>query len=217
MKILNSRFLRAVIAAIVGALLIKYRENMVTWLTIAIGVMFFLSGVVSLAGYYSARRQANGPQVFDANGQQIRGNKPPLPIVGLGSLILGLVLALMPNTFIETQMYLLSALLILGAVGQFVGLASATKFAHVGWGYWVLPSVILLVALIAILRPSAIASAPLFVIGWCMLLYGVVEAINALKIQACQRRKAREETHEAEAVEIDSRPLNAPDEEELGH
>ncbi|MDD6866917.1 MAG: hypothetical protein PUD61_05165, partial [Prevotella sp.] len=36
-------------------------------------------------------------------------------------------------------------------------------------------------------RPSTIASAPLFVIGWCMMLYGVVECINAMKIYRARK------------------------------
>ena len=50
MRIVQSSFFRALCAVIIGALLIKYREQTVTWMTIVIGVMFFLSGVVSCAG-----------------------------------------------------------------------------------------------------------------------------------------------------------------------
>ena len=46
MRIVQSSFFRALCAVIIGALLIKYREQTVTWMTIVIGVMFFLSGVV---------------------------------------------------------------------------------------------------------------------------------------------------------------------------
>jgi uncharacterized membrane protein HdeD (DUF308 family) len=45
-------------AIIIGALLIQYREQTVTWITIAIGVLFFLSGVFSLLSYMSAKRNA---------------------------------------------------------------------------------------------------------------------------------------------------------------
>lgn len=49
MKVIHSSIFRAVCAIIVGVLLIQYREQTVTWITIAIGVLFFLSGVISLA------------------------------------------------------------------------------------------------------------------------------------------------------------------------
>lgn len=211
MKILQSSFFRALCAIIVGALLIKYREQTVTWMTIAIGILFFLSGVISCATYFVARRRKDAPQVFDANGQQISGFKPTFPIVGLGSLILGIILALMPTTFINWLIYILASILILGAVSQFVNLAAVSRYARVGFYYWIMPSLILLIGLVAIIHPSTIASAPLFVIGWCMVVYGVVEMINALKISRIHRitakaaaNAAQENSGESEAAQIES-------------
>ena len=43
MKVVHSSLFRAVCAIIIGVLLIQYREQTVTWITIAIGVLFFLS------------------------------------------------------------------------------------------------------------------------------------------------------------------------------
>ena len=60
MKVLRSSLFRAVSAIVIGALLIEYREQTVEWLTIVIGVLFFLSGVISLASYYTARKTAGG-------------------------------------------------------------------------------------------------------------------------------------------------------------
>ena len=117
MKVIQSSLFRALCAIIVGALLIQYREQTVTWITIAIGVLFFLSGVFSLLSYMSAKRNAEkmkGQYLYDAQGNQILGMRPNFPLVGLGSLIFGLVLALMPNVFIAWLMFILSAILIMG-------------------------------------------------------------------------------------------------------
>ena len=59
-----------------GVLLIKYREETVTWLTIVIGILFFLSGVISCVAYFVARRRDNDVQLFDADGRQLSGFKP---------------------------------------------------------------------------------------------------------------------------------------------
>ena len=194
MKVVHSSFFRAICAIIVGALLIQYREQTVTWITIAIGVLFFLSGIISIATYYSAKRNAEKVQIlFDAQGRQITGLRPNFPIVGLGSLILGAILALMPNTFINGLMFILAAILIMGAMSQFINLASARKIGNVGFIFWIFPSIILLVGLLAIIKPSAIASAPLFVIGWTMLIYGIAEMVNAFKISNNKRKWAKAE------------------------
>lgn len=203
MKVVHSSLFRAVCAIIVGALLILYREQTVTWITIAIGILFFLSGVVSIATYWSAKRNAAKTGIiYDPNGKQIAGLTPNFPIVGLGSLILGLILALMPGTFITSLMYILSAILIMGALTQFINLASATKTGHVGLGFWLFPSVVLLIGLLAVIKPSAIASMPLLIIGWTMLIYGVSECINALKISSNRRKwKKAEEISATQAEE----------------
>lgn len=200
MKVLQSSFFRALCAIVVGALLIKYREETVTWITIAIGVLFFVSGVISCASYLSARRHADDPQVFDTEGRQLTGLRPVFPIVGLGSLILGVILALMPGTFITSLVYVLAAILILGAVGQFVSLAAANKHVRLAWGWWVMPSILLIVGIVAVVRPQAIATAPLFVIGWAMMAYGAVEVVNALKIHRIRKHAEQEAAHATEAA-----------------
>lgn len=193
---MKSSLIRALCAIIMGALLIAYREQTITWLTMALGVLFLISGAVSCASYIASRRRKDEPQLFDAEGRQISGTKPSFPIVGIGSIVLGIILVAIPNTFVAWLMYILAAVLILGALGQFVSLTSATRYASVGIFFWVLPTLILLIALIALVKPSAVASAPLLVIGWCMVVYGVTETINAIKI--FKLRKAWEKTAKTE-------------------
>lgn len=190
MKVIHSSIFRAVCAIIVGVQLIQYREQTVTWITVAIGVLFFLSGVISLASYWAAKRNAEkmqGQILSDSNGKPIMGMMPKFPLVSVGSLILGLLLALMPQVFIAWLMFILAFILILGALTQFVNLASAAKMGRVGILFWLFPSVLLLLGLLTIIKPSAIASAPLLIIGWGMLIYGVVELLNAFKISNNKR------------------------------
>ena len=187
MKTLISSLLRAICAIAVGALLVKYRELTVEWITVAIGILFFVSGVFSCIAYFVARGKKDDVEVYDASGKRLTPVKPIFPIVGLGSLILGLILAVMPTTFITYLVYLLAAILILGAVNQLIGLVAATRIARVGIYFWIMPSLTLLIGLVAVISPGSIASAPLFVIGWAMMVYGAVEILNALKIYQLRR------------------------------
>ena len=204
MKVFQSSVVRALCAIIVGALIVKYRELTVTWITIAIGVLFFMSGVFSCVTYFIARGKKNDIQVFDADGRQLTGMKPTFPIVGLGSLILGLILALMPNTFVQSLMYILAAILILGAVSQMANLVAASRMARIGFYYWIMPALTLLIGIVAIVSPSSIASAPLFVIGWTMIVYGVVELTNAIKLH--QLRRSIERSVSTKVKEDDQQP-----------
>lgn len=175
----------------------------------------FLSGVISLITYFSAKRTAEkmqGQMLSDANGKQIIGTTPKFPIVGLGSLILGIILALMPNVFISWLMFIISAILILGAITQMANLATAAKMGRVGIIYWLMPSALLLLGILAIIKPSALASAPLLIIGWAMLVYGVVECANTFKISN-NRRNWQRKNNQKNNIVVDSDSTSTKNEE----
>ena len=207
MKEFQSSIFRALCAIVVGALLVKYREQTVTWITIAIGVIFFVSGVISTVAYLSAKRQATkeGVEIYDAKGNRLTRPVPPFPIVGIGSIILGAWLALFPNSFVNGLMFVLAGMLILGALNLFFNLAAATRFSSIGCLWWVLPVAIFLVGITALVKPSTIASAPLFIIGWGMMAYGMVDLVNTIKIHRCRKafEKAQQGNDEADVVTIE--------------
>lgn len=182
MKVLQSSVFRAVCAIIVGILLIQNPDNTVKGITIAIGVLFLMSGAISCAVWLNARASASKVEEFDADGNQTAGRRPMFPIVGLGSFLLGLVLALMPGTFVTSLMYMLGALVILGALGQFMSLVGMGRISHVPLWFWIAPTVIFLTGLFVVIKPMETAGLPLLIIGWCLLLYGATECINAIKI-----------------------------------
>lgn len=205
MKVFQSSIFRALCAIVVGALLVEYGEQTVTWITIAIGVMFLVSGVISCIAYFSAKRSSSDIDIYDAQGNKITHSAPPFPIVGVGSIILGAILALMPNTFVNGLMYVLAAILILGALNQFFNLASSAKYAAIGIVWWIFPIIIFLVGLLALVKPSMMAAAPLIIIGWCMIVYGTVDLINAIKIHQCRKRFVKAEEAAASADEVTSK------------
>ncbi len=191
MKILQSSVFRAICALAIGILLIKYPDNTVTWITIAIGCLFLISGIISLVVYYHATRQVSEYKITDAEGNIVAGEKPTFPVVGVGSVILGLLLALTPTVFVTGLMYVIGFILILGAVNQYMNLLNARHFGHIGFGYWIFPSLILLTGLYVIIKPMAPASMAMLVLGWCSLFYGVTELVNALKIHNEKRKFAK--------------------------
>lgn len=191
MKILQSSVFRAISALAIGILLIKYPDNTVTWITVAIGCLFLISGIISLVVYYHATRQVSEYKITDAEGNVVAGEKPTFPVVGVGSVILGLLLALTPTVFVTGLMYVIGFILILGAVNQYMNLLNARHFGHVGFGYWILPSLILLTGLYVIIKPMAPASMAMLVLGWCSLIYGVTELVNSLKIHNEKRKFAK--------------------------
>ena len=215
MKILQSSVFRAISAIAIGCLLIKYPDNTVTWITVAIGVLFLLSGLISLIVYVNARKNMSEYKITDANGQVLYGEKPTFPIVGVGSLILGAMLALSPNVFITALMYIIGGILILGAINQYINLLNARKYGKIGFGFWVFPSAVLLIGLYVIIKPMAPASMAMLILGWCSLLYGVTELINSLKFYANKRKfRQAQEIPMAEEVIDESVAIEEMKEEE---
>lgn len=210
MKFLQSSLFRALTAIVVGVLLIKYPDNTVTGIVVAIGLLFFLSGIVSLLTYWNARRHQSEYIIYDAQGRQIAGQKPVFPIVGIGSIILGGILATMPTTFISMLMYVIGTLLILGAITQFMAIISARRFGSSSFFFWVCPSLILLAGLYIILKPMAPLSTAMLLLGWLSLFYGVVEAINALTFA---RRRKRWEREQEQSQYLEAEEIK-PEEEE---
>ena len=93
MKLFQSSIFRAMCAIIVGILLIKFPKDGVTWLTVAVGVLFLITGVIAMIAYLHARKHASEYTIIDNQGRVVRGGQPTFPIVGAGSIILGLTLA----------------------------------------------------------------------------------------------------------------------------
>lgn len=199
MRLIQSSIIRAIVAIVIGALLVKYRVETMTWITIAAGILFFISGAISCTAYYFEKEKAaKVPPIIDEKGDIVKANPPIFPIVGIGCAVLGIILTLMPNEFITWVVYIFAAILILGAVNQFMNLASSRQFARVPLLFWLFPSVTLGIGIYIIAQPMDAASLPLKVIGWCLMFYGVVELVNAIKIN--QMKRAYEKIENAKIV-----------------
>lgn len=206
MKVLQISAIRAIIVLVTGFLLVRYREETMTWMTITVGILFLLSGLVSCIAYYFekekvAKKTAKAEQQEgQQEGQQEEENlkSPSFPIAGVGSIVLGIILAVMPNTFITWVVYILAALLILGAVNQFMNLARSRQYARVPVYMWLFPTIILAIAILLISKPIETAQLPLLVLGWAFMYYGVLEFILIIRMYLV--RKSYEKAEEAKIV-----------------
>lgn len=202
MRILQSSVFRALCAIVFGYLLVIYRNQMLHWTTIAFGALFFLSGLVSVIAYYAEKRRAanmaerlsamsemRGKEMETPSEDSIRHSlMPGFPIVGIGSMVLGVILAIMPTTFIHGMMYVIAGLLVLGALNMMFNLSMARKFASIGLGFWIMPLLLLILGVLMIAKPDLFAAMPFRILGWALIVYGVIECINAIKIHNCRKQ-----------------------------
>lgn len=204
MKVLQISAVRAIIVLVTGFLLVKYREDTMTWMTITVGVLFLISGLVACILYYFEKEKVAKKSAKAAlqEGQQEEEDlkSPSFPIAGVGSIVLGIILAVMPNTFTTWMVYILSALLILGAVNQFMNLARSRQYARVPVYMWVFPTISMVVAILLISRP--IETDALFftlkVIGWAFMYYAVLEFVLIIRMYLV--RKAYDKAEAAKVV-----------------
>ena len=156
-------------------------------MTITVGILFFLSGLFSCAVYYIEKeRVKKQTSESDENNDVVKS--PSFPVAGVGSIILGIILAVMPNTFITWVVYILAALLILGAVNQFMGLASSRQYSQVPIFYWFFPTAILVVAILVISKPIEAAALPLQIIGWSLMCYGLIELVLLIRLYNVKKK-----------------------------
>ena len=199
MKVLQISAVRAIIVLVTGFLLVKYREDTMTWMTITVGVLFLISGLVACMVYYFEKEKV-AKKTAKAALQEGQQESPSFPIAGVGSIVLGIILAVMPNTFTTWMVYILSALLILGAVNQFMNLARSRQYARVPVYMWVFPTISMVVAILLISRP--IETDALFftlkVIGWAFMYYGVLEFVLIIRMYLV--RKAYDKAEAAKVV-----------------
>ena len=196
MKVLQISAVRAIIVLVTGFLLVKYREDTMTWMTITVGVLFLISGLVACMVYKKTAKAA----LQEGQQEEEDLKSPSFPIAGVGSIVLGIILAVMPNTFTTWMVYILSALLILGAVNQFMNLARSRQYARVPVYMWVFPTISMVVAILLISRP--IETDALFftlkVIGWAFMYYGVLEFVLIIRMYLV--RKAYDKAEAAKVV-----------------
>ena len=182
MKILQSSIFRAVCAIAVGIMILYKTEATIQYITIAVGVLFFISGLISCLGYYNSLRTYKEKKVVDDKGKVHISSRPFIPIIGVGSIILGIILFLMPGTFVKWLLYILAIILILGAINLMMTLISVRKFCIMPSGYWVMPVLVLLAGVFILFKNEEAAKLPVIVMGIAMIVYGITEIVNSLAI-----------------------------------
>lgn len=208
MKIIQSAFFRAIVAIAMGVLLVKDPSGTLKWITILLGVLFLVVGVMSCINYFVRVFQERKEAVeIDENGRPVRRSafgkgRSSFPMSSAGSVLFGLVLILRPDLFDEILMYILGAFIIVGAINQFVKLALINRIARVHWLFWVFPVILLIAGVWLIIKPFAVLDTTMYAIGWCLLLLGVVECITAIKDYAASKKITDAEEVVEDAVEV---------------
>ena len=213
MKYFHYSIIRAIAAAVVGVLLLQHSDGVLKGLTIALGLLFLVAGVVAMISWLNNRRKQKATADAKDNETPKSSEVSTLPIVALGSIILGLVLSLMlTQEFLIWSLYLLASVIILGCINIATSLMSARKMETVKGWLWLPPFLIAIAAIIAMLKGLVPAETTTTILGIASLVYALAEVGYSIffhnverryeKTQA-QLRKAMGQTEEAQIVPVE--------------
>lgn len=164
---LSNVWVRGIFSIIIGVLLVMYPGAASVYFVMAIGAMFFIPGVIALVAYLMNRSKQEA--VF--------------PFMGLGSLLFGLWLLIMPGFFVFILMYVLGALLVLAGLNMLTGLVNARRYTNIGIGFYVIPVLVLIAGIVVLFNPFQTAELPFIVLGVSSIVYALFDMLNAYKFR----------------------------------
>lgn len=176
MRTMNYSIVRSICALVIGILLVAWPEAAILYLVITVGALFMIPGVFSVFTYLT--RKQTGRFTF--------------PVIGLGSLLFGLWLMIMPAFFIHIFMYVLGAALVLAGISQITDLTAARNWTRVPIGFFVVPSLILVAGIVVLFNPFTAATVPFIVLGVSSIVYALTDLIH---IHRFQRQKPVDKTN----------------------
>ena len=160
-------------ALVIGVLLVAWPEAAILYLVITIGVLFLVPGLFSLSGYL-------------IRGKQDRSR---FSIAGLGSLLFGLWLMIMPAFFVGYPDVCVWSVLVLAESAQIVNLSAAARsWTVVPGGFFVIPVLVLIAGIVVLFNPFTAAAVSFIILGVSSTVYGLSDLITS---SASVRRKNR--------------------------
>ena len=165
MKGISYSFLRAICALVIGLVLVMFPDRAGDYFVITIGIIFLVPSLISVIGYF-------------AQNAEMRRR---FPVEGVGSLLFGLWLIVMPAIFADLLTFVLGFILVMGGVQQIASLSAARRWMPVPGGFYVVPALILIAGLIALFNPTGVRSTAFIIIGVSSLVYAASELVNWFK------------------------------------
>jgi uncharacterized membrane protein HdeD (DUF308 family) len=187
---LNSSLLRCLFAIALGVVLLLWPDLTAKYIVFFIGVCFIIPGLVSLVGYF-IRPKTEGVSA------------PMFPLHGIGSILLGVWLCVMPDFFITFFLYLLGILLVIGGLQQLFFLNSCRKRAIVPFGFYIVPSLIFLIGMFIIIYPLETEISTFKLFGLTSIIYGISELINWFRFYRKLKVQIAEVIEDEEPDKID--------------
>ena len=159
--------LRALIALVIGVLMVISPEKALTTVVKVIAAFLLASGLVSL---------------FVGLRDKEKGALPLMSFNALVDVLLGLVLFLFPGIIAKFMIYLIGFVLLAFGVVQIAALFGARRIIGLGLGAFLLPTVVTLVGGFILFNPFA-ESLMVMIAGAALIVYGASEFLSSWRVK----------------------------------
>ena len=159
--------LRALIALVIGVLMVISPEKALTTVVKVIAAFLLASGLVSL---------------FVGLRDKEKGALPLMSFNALVDVLLGLVLFLFPGFIAKFMIYLIGFVLLAFGVVQIAALFGARRIIGLGLGAFFLPVVVTLVGGFILFNPFA-ESVMVMIAGAALIVYGASEFLSSWRVK----------------------------------
>ena len=164
---MNYSIIRCICALVIGVLLVAWPE----------------AAILYLVNYNRCVVSSTGTLFFIRVFDSWQAGCSRFPIAGLGSLLFGLWLMIMPAFFVGILMYVLGAVLVLAGISQIVNLSAARSWTVVPGGFFVIPVLVLIAGIVVLFNPFTAAAVPFIILGVSSIVYGLSDLINIIRFR----------------------------------
>ena len=166
--------LRAVVAIIIGIVMVVSRTNALELAVRIIAALLVASGLVSfIYGYIKRTDGAMGLMGFNA----------------VVDILLGILIFLYPGAVANIMIYIVGFLLLGFGIFQILSLLSANRVLRLGLVSFILPFVVTAAGAFLIARPAFLGEAIGICAGVALIIYGISELLSSKRM-----RKAMDES-----------------------
>ncbi len=159
--------LRALIALIIGIMMVLHPDEALTTVVKVIAAFLLASGLVSLVVGLKDKKN---------------GSLPLMSFNAVVDVLLGLVLFMFPGFIARFIIYLIGFMLLAFGAVQLVALFSARKLVGMGFGAFILPAIVTFVGGFILFNPFA-ESVMVTIAGAAMIVYGASELFSSWKMK----------------------------------
>ena len=192
MRVLGYSLTRAVCALVIGMILVMFPDQASNYFVITIGVIFLVPSLIGIIAYTT-------------NGKK---KQQRFPIEGVGSLLFGLWLIIMPHFFSNLLTIILGFILLMGGIQQLASVSTLRTLVKVSYRYYVVPTLILIAGLVALFNPTGVQRTAFIIIGISCMVYAFSEFVNWFiftrlqqKSTMAEQRKVNINIEDAEIIE----------------